>query len=242
MLDSSRHLFYQPDLHQQSEGILTLSETNAHHALQVLRLKNGNPILLTNGLGSRAEAHLIEATKKACKVMVESNVFNPPQVQRRVAIGISPVKNASRFEWFLEKATELGVADIYPLLCHRTERQHFRTDRLQNICISAMLQSQQCWLPKLHPPMLFEEALTVSSASYSTFFIAHCLAENKEELSSAVKLHTKDALLLIGPEGDFTPTEIALALSKGFTATSLGATRLRTETAGVAGAALLCLI
>jgi 16S rRNA (uracil1498-N3)-methyltransferase len=154
----------------------------------------------------------------------------------RIAIGISLVKNTSRFEWFLEKATEIGVAEIIPLQCARTVKEKFRFDRMEQILTSAMLQSQQCWKPMLHPPTAFDKALELS---FDHKMIAHCVEEEKQQLSSLVH-DVRSKLILIGPEGDFTSTEIANALQHGFTPVSLGHTRLRTETAGLVAAALLC--
>jgi 16S rRNA (uracil1498-N3)-methyltransferase len=152
------------------------------------------------------------------------------------------LKNASRYEWFLEKATEIGVTGIIPLLSDRTEKQHFRQDRMQNILVSALLQSQQTWLPVLYPPTRVEEV--IRQAKQEQRLIAHCLEEG-ERRSLAKLVHSTDAmteqLILIGPEGDFTKPEIAGALEHGFLPVTLGETRLRTETAGVAAAALMCI-
>ena len=170
------------------------------------------------------------------------DTFRGSQATRKVSIAISLIKNTSRFEWFLEKATEIGVAEIVPLICNRTERQHFRYDRMKGILVSAMLQSQQCWLPVLHEPVLFEKHIEQSSKDESGFrMIAHCLETKKQSITQTeIAQHTK-LQLLIGPEGDFTENEIQLALSNQFAAVSLGETRLRTETAGVVAAALLCI-
>jgi 16S rRNA (uracil1498-N3)-methyltransferase len=155
--------------------------------------------------------------------------------QPTVSIAISITKNSSRFEWFLEKATEMGVNEIIPLLCERTAKEKFRYDRMHGILVSAMLQSQQTWLPKLHQPTNFDAV--VEKASHEQKFIAHCLPEQKQQLSSAI--YQQSSIILIGPEGDFTPREIVTAIATGFVPVALGNTRLRTETAGMVAAALL---
>ena len=136
---------------------------------------------------------------------------------------------------FLEKATEIGVNEIIPLLCERTEKEKFRYDRMKGILISAMLQSQQAWLPQLHQPTAFDEL--VKKATTEQRFIAHCLPEQKQNLLSLIP--HRSSIILIGPEGDFTEKEIAVALKLNFIPVALGQTRLRTETAGVVAATLL---
>jgi 16S rRNA (uracil1498-N3)-methyltransferase len=228
--------FYVPDL---SGNILTLEEDTSKHVVQVLRMKVDEQLLLTDGKGTKAIATIIDDNRKRCSVKL-SNVTNEPARAASVSVGISLVKNASRFEWFLEKATEIGVTEIIPLLCDRTEKEKFRHDRLQSILISAMLQSQQCWLPILQEPTGFDKV--VKETQSDNKFIAHCLPEKKEQLitqhSSLFPHHS--SLILIGPEGDFTETEIADALQQGFKPVALGNTRLRTETAGMVAATLLC--
>jgi 16S rRNA (uracil1498-N3)-methyltransferase len=154
---------------------------------------------------------------------------------RKVSIAISLLKNTNRLEWFLEKATEMGISEIIPLLCQRTEKQQFRFDRMNQILISAMLQSQQTWLPVLQQPTKIEEV--IAKAVDTQKLIAHCEETNKQQILQLAI--TKEVQILIGPEGDFTTTEINLALHKGYLPVSLGDSRLRTETAGVVAAALL---
>ena len=221
---------------------VTLDEANSRHALQVLRMQPGDTLELTNGAGLLWQGVIAEAGKKKCSVTIRHQQKVARLQQRRTAIAISPVKNMSRFEWFLEKATELGVHEIFPLLCHRTERSHMRHDRLQQICISAMLQSRQAWLPVLHEPLSFASLLAGPGQAYRHRWIAHCLPDEKIMLANALQPDMPDSLLLIGPEGDFTPEEILNATQGGFRPVALGHTRLRTETAGVAGATLLCML
>lgn len=226
--------FYQEHISGDS---LQLDEDSSKHLIQVLRKEKGEHILLTNGKGQKAEAVIVDDNRKRCVVQVLRKEAEPPTVPK-TTIAISLLKNTARFEWFLEKATELGITEIIPLLCIRTEKEKFRHDRLQNILISALLQSQQSWLPVLHQPTDFQKAL---DPSYQQRFIAHCLPEEKPHLPTVLSglAHDDSRLMLIGPEGDFTQEEIEAALQKGFQPVSLGHTRLRTETAGMVAATLL---
>ena len=153
----------------------------------------------------------------------------------------SPSGPIRMVEWFLEKATEIGVSEIIPLICERTEKQNFRFDRMKGICISAMLQSQQCWLPVLHEPGKYIEFIKyINERPDVKKFIAYCDDQAvKQNLSTFQPLN--HSTILIGPEGDFTKPEIELALQNDFTPVSLGETRLRSETAGIVAATLLCL-
>jgi 16S rRNA (uracil1498-N3)-methyltransferase len=225
-------IFYtnQPITAQQ----LVLSEETSRHCIQVLRMQVGEQLQLTNGTGSILTTSIIQADKKHCTVQVETNELLPPPT-KKVSIGISVLKNANRFEWFLEKATEIGVSEIIPLICQRTERQHFRYDRMNAILIAAMLQSQQTWLPILHEPQQVQPVIERSTATQK--LIAHC-EEGEKQLIKQISL-TNHIQMLIGPEGDFSPAEIKLAIQGNYQAVSLGSTRLRTETAGVVAATLL---
>ena len=214
---------------------IVLDEDRSKHVISVLRMTKGEELLLTDGKGKKARAVIIDDNRKRCTVEISSSEQDQPR-QTRFAIGISLIKNASRFEWFLEKATEIGVSEIIPLICERTEKEKFRHDRLEQILISAMLQSQQTWLPVLHEPLVFKKAVELS---FDQKFIAHCLPGEKKSLAVAPLITHPSSLILIGPEGDFTPTEVQLALSHNFRPVSLGSTRLRTETAGMVAAVLL---
>ncbi|MBC7902730.1 MAG: RNA methyltransferase, partial [Gemmatimonadaceae bacterium] len=147
----------------------------------------------------------------------------------------------SRFEWILEKVTEMGIREIYPLICERTEKQHFRSDRMKNILTSAMLQSQQHWLPLLHEPLSFSAFIADPQITekYPRSFIAHCIQGKKESLRKASDNATAGKIILSGPEGDFSPAEISAAQNKNYIPVSLGDTRLRTETAAVTAAAFI---
>lgn len=216
---------------------LTLDEDTSKHVVQVLRKKIGDEVLLTDGRGLKATATITDDNRKRCGVRL-SGKEREEEPQPRVCIAISLVKNTARFEWFLEKATEIGVREIIPLLCERTEKEKFRHDRLNNILISAMLQSQQCWLPVLQEPVHYTAALERSD--YTHKFIAHCLPEGKRSLAQLSGELNGSSIIFIGPEGDFSEGEITTARQKGAQPVSLGNTRLRTETAGMVAAALLC--
>lgn len=218
-----------------AEGELALDEETSKHIVQVLRMQPGERILLTDGKGNAADAEIINAHKKHCEVKIVSFKYTG-RLKPLLTVGISLIKNASRFEWFLEKATEFGTAEIIPLICERTEKQHYRHDRFVSICKSAMLQSLQSWLPEMHEPRKFNDV--INQTSHQQKFIAHCLPEEKRTLVSSFDPSLHSHIILIGPEGDFTSKEINAALSKGFTAVSLGPTRLRTETAGVYATAI----
>lgn len=225
--------FFVEDL---TDKRIVLDEDTSKHMINVLRMQKGEEVLLTDGKGKKARASIVGDNRKKCAVEI-SSIETEEEGQNKVAIGISLIKNSSRFEWFLEKATEMGVNEIIPLICTRTEKERFRFDRMQNILISAMLQSKQCRLPVLHEPTDFKKAIRLS---FEKKFIAHCEESNKQPLSQYLNSQISQ-LILIGPEGDFTHEEIELAIKNNFVAVSLGNTRLRTETAGMVAAALLCI-
>ena len=228
--------FFVEDL--QSD-LVKLDEDTSKHMISVLRMQKGASVLLTNGKGLKATAIIEDDNRKKCMVSIRQRQEEPLRTQQ-VAIAISLLKNTTRFEWFLEKATEIGVQEIIPLVCERTEKEKFRSDRMQQILISALLQSQQCWLPVLHEPTLFEKIASEHPAQRK--YIAHCLPEQKTSLLQQLAMEADSGssrLILIGPEGDFSPREIRLALDHGFLPVSLGHTRLRTETAGLVAAAMM---
>lgn len=228
----SQSLFFIDNL---SNKTIVLNEDTSKHIINVLRMQKSEEILLTDGKGKKATAAIIDDNRKKCTVEV-SKIETKEERTKKVVVGISLIKNASRFEWFLEKATEIGVSEIIPLLCTRTEKEKFRYDRMQNILISAMLQSQQCWVPVLHEPTEFNKAIQFS---FEQKFIAHCEETTKQQLNQIS--HSQNQLILIGPEGDFTHEEIELAKQNNFVPVTLGDTRLRTETAGIVAVTLLCM-
>ncbi len=227
--------FYISDF-DPDQSVITLDEDQSRHIVQVLRMQTGERLNLTDGRGNLIEAVILDSHKKHCTVTFQETQFTDAPV-RYATIAMSLLKNTNRFEWFLEKATELGIREIVPLVCKRTEKEKFRHDRMKQICISAMLQSQQVWLPVLSEPVEFDEFITLPSAPSK--YIAHCMEGEKESLSAALHTNDHSTVILIGPEGDFTPEEVSLATTNGYKAVSLGQTRLRTETAGVAAAVLV---
>jgi 16S rRNA (uracil1498-N3)-methyltransferase len=223
-------IFYIPDL---EKDIITLDENTSKHVVQVLRMEKGEHLLITDGKGKTATTIIQDDHRKKCEVRVLS-VEEQPKPEPEITIAISLIKNTARFEWFLEKATEIGVTQIIPLICERTEREKFRYERLHGILESAMVQSRQAWMPILHEPMDFHLALATDAANK---FIAHCADDQKKDLGKTS--FSGSAIILIGPEGDFTPSEISTAISKEYQPVTLGATRLRTETAGIVAATFL---
>ncbi len=225
--------FYHKELDITQQQFV-LNEETSKHCVQVLRMQNGEKLQLTNGLGNLVVAEIIEANKRNT-IVKKLEGGNEKRKTRDVSIAISLLKNTSRFEWFLEKATEIGVTQIIPLISKRTERQNFKFDRLNGIIISAMLQSQQTFLPILHQPTNYTEIFKL--LDLKTKLIAHCLKESKTSITEIAT--TDNTVILIGPEGDFTQDEIELALKNNFKPVTLGNTRLRTETAGIVAATLL---
>jgi 16S rRNA (uracil1498-N3)-methyltransferase len=241
--------FYIPSWSPDREEIV-LNEDNSRHVIQVLRMRPGEALRLTDGKGALLDGVILDDHKKKCRVSIKAGTTEPPRTNL-VTIAISPVKNTARFEWFLEKATEIGVSTIIPLLCERTERQSIRTDRLRNILISAMLQSQQAWLPTLAEPTPLFDLLTQTPTGPA--YIAHLLEAPRatDSLSSLTREQLPPiagpqaagpgSIILIGPEGDFSPKEVETALAAKLIPVSLGHNRLRTETAGLVAATLLCI-
>lgn len=230
--------FFYTDQIAETGASLTLNEETSKHTISVLRMKQGEQLHLTDGKGTLLTVEIVNDHKKRCVVIIKSASQQPRPVTM-VTIAISLLKNANRFEWFLEKATEIGVSEIVPLLCDRTERLHFRKERMEAVLISAMLQSQQCWIPVLHEPLKYSEYLkTFPDSSYHQKLIAHCDELNPRNNLSTIKT-LSHSTILIGPEGDFTSNEIQWALEHKFIPVSLGETRLRTETAGIVAATLL---
>lgn len=231
--------FFYIEAFDASQQLITLNEETSRHVVQVLRMQVGEQLNLTDGKGSLLTAAISDAHKKHCVVRIQATSYQP-QAARKITIAVSLVKNASRFEWFLEKATEIGVTEIIPLLCERTERQHFRYDRMKGILVSAMLQSQQTWLPVLHEPVKFEN-LKMMQFDNALKLIAHCEETERKSFSNFPIDQFSNCIILIGPEGDFTTTEINTAIAEGYKPAMLGETRLRTETAAMVASTLLCI-
>lgn len=233
-------LFYHfSDGELESGNLLKLSEETARHLVQVLRKTVGYDFFLTDGRGIRASVKLEETGKKSTTVRVQNIAIIPPR-SPSFTLAVAFTKAPARNEWLLEKATELGVTRIVPLLTKRSEGERFREARWNSILISAMQQSQQCWLPKLETPVRIEAFLKENLEGRS--FIAHCIDEDSRQPLSQSLQKGEDATLLIGPEGDFTQEEITAALEANYQAVTLGTNRLRTETAAMAGIAYFRLL
>lgn len=200
-------------------------------------MTEGERMHLTDGCGHLLTAVIANPHKKHCEVNIEHVQFFQP-TSPQITIAIALLKNAGRYEWFLEKATEIGVHVIVPIISERTEKIKIKTERLQSILVSALLQSRQVWLPRFPEPIKFTEFLESREWQQPPQkFIAHCLEHERVSLKTeAIK---ENAIILIGPEGDFTTSEIGAALEAGYKAVTLGDTRLRTETAGIVAATLM---
>lgn len=219
--------FYEPQLLNAGNSY-TLSEDSSKHCAQVLRLQAGDALIISNGIGDIFTATIDIAHKKNTIVNLLSHQNIAPATQK-ITLGISLLKNAVRLEWLFEKATEMGVHTIVPLICERTIHERFKMERMQHILQSAMIQSQQAWLPLLANPCEYAQFLANHNAEQK--LIAHCEPSEKKSIKSLVP--SNDCILLIGPEGDFSPKEIEMALTNQYQAIHLGSTRLRTETAGI---------
>ncbi len=230
--------FYKEDIEVSSPDLL-LDEDSSKHIVQVLRMQHGEHLQLTNGKGDLFTCQITDNNRKKCAVRIVEQ-FKIQNSKFKITIAISLIKNSGRFEWFLEKATEIGVTEIIPLICERTEKTAFKFERMKSILVSAMLQSQQTWLPILHEPVKFTKVVT--TATHQQKFIAHCIDAEKRSLSEMINESLSSKIILIGPEGDFTSAEVEEAVKNHFIAITLGQTRLRTETAGIVASTLLSLV
>jgi len=218
------------------------SEEEARHCLHVLRKRVGEPITFVDGRGGWYEGLIDEAGKRHLTAKIQSKKLEVGKRGFRLHIAVAPTKNIDRFEWFLEKATELGIDEITPLICEHSERTKIRPDRLEKVLLSAMKQSLRAYLPKLNELTRFDKFLKLDNANLSgTRFIAHCRDENLPHLFGNCKPGI-DVTILVGPEGDFSLPEIEMANRHGFQNTGLGKARLRTETAAIAACHIINLI
>jgi 16S rRNA (uracil1498-N3)-methyltransferase len=221
------HLFYCPDMEL---GLVELPEEEAHHATHVLRLSIGVRVGLLNGRGKRAEAELVEVSRKRCVAMVMESKDHPPERKARIHLAVAPTKQLDRIEWLVEKAVELGVDRITPLQTARTERKMVRLDRLERVAIAAMKQSQRNWMPMIDPLTTLPDLLAERTEAQRYF--GWCMGDPASFME--VYAPDRDALVLIGPEGDFTPAEAEELMAANALPVGLGDARLRTETAGLA--------
>lgn len=210
-----------------------LKEEEARHCVQVLRKKQGDPINFIDGKGGFYLAQIVDARKRECLLKIEKKVENFNKRPFYLHIAIAPTKNMDRFEWFLEKATEIGVDEITPLICMRSERRKIRLDRLYKILLSATKQSVKAYIPKLNDLTKFSDLIKKENyADGDQCFIATVYKPDAKHLKDQLKKEKKTTVF-IGPEGGFSPEEIIMSLENDFLAVNLGASRLRTETAGV---------
>jgi 16S rRNA (uracil1498-N3)-methyltransferase len=220
------HLFYLPDVNIH---LNLLGKEESWHCVRVLRLAEGDKISLTDGKGNWFDCVIEEPDPKHCRVRV-INTRQDPEPHPLLHIAIAPTKSNDRLEWFLEKSTEIGISEITPLLTEHSERMKVKTERMEKVMIAAMKQSLKAWLPLIHEPVKF--AQLVQQPFKGQKFIAYCEKEKTVELKDIYR-PGEDAMILIGPEGDFSPAEVELAEKNGFIAVAMGRSRLRTETAGI---------
>lgn len=229
-------IFYAPNI---DGSIYTLNEEESKHCIRVLRLTKGDSITLVDGNGNLFETIIENPDVKKCQVKVIETYSEFEKRSFYLHIAIAPTKNIERFEWFLEKATEIGIDEITPILCEHSERKVINPERLEKIIISAMKQSIKAYLPKLNPLTTLSDF--IASTGQNQTFIAHCQTKNLPHLKNMIS-GSSSYTVLIGPEGDFSPNEITQSTTKGIKEVSLGSSRLRTETAGIVACNVVNLI
>jgi 16S rRNA (uracil1498-N3)-methyltransferase len=228
-------LFFENNITSTS-GEIVLNSDNHHYIANVLRHKVNDELRLTNGKGLEAFATITSISKKETTVAInKSTTHNNNDVEK--VLVLAPIKNNSRMEWLVEKATELGLSTIQLISTQRTEKNHLRLDRLQTIMTSAMLQSNRFYSTTIAPAISFEDALDKYKTHHQ--YIAHCNQGSKQPLHHFGPFNNNTAVY-IGPEGDFTPYEVELAVKHNITEVSLGNTKLRTETAALVAATYIC--
>lgn len=220
--------FYDPTLNPDSKDCV-LGKEESNHIIRVLRKRVGDKIQITNGKGYVFTAEIVDPSVQGCKITIRDSEKTIPKMYQ-LHLAVAPTKNMDRYEWFLEKATEIGVDEITPVICDHSERKILKRHRLDKVIQSAMKQSKRTILPKLNDPESLDEFLEKDHKGLR--FIAHCQEGEKAELKRRIA-PDKDILVLIGPEGDFSDEEILSAQSQGFMPVSLGEYRLRTETAAI---------
>ncbi|WP_075602513.1 16S rRNA (uracil(1498)-N(3))-methyltransferase [Saccharicrinis aurantiacus] len=219
-------LFYEPNILDTH----TLNPIDSKHCVRVLRHTVGDQISVMDGIGNWFNCEIIEDNPKKCKVSILSKKEDNPR-KSALHIAVAPTKNIDRLEWFLEKATEMGIEQITPILCEHSERKIIKPERLEKVIISAMKQSLKAYKPILNQLTPFK-AFIAKNSNADNSFIAHCNGGTKDILKS-VYPKGENTTIMIGPEGDFSVSEVELALKSNFRAISLGEARLRTETAAL---------
>ncbi len=236
--------FYVPN----ADSVCELPDEEAQHAVRVLRMQMGDEMMLMDGKGTFYRAVVTEATKKRCLYHIEETLPQERQWLPHLHLAMAPTKNMDRTEWFAEKATEIGLDELTFLKCHWSERTVIKTERIDKILVSAMKQSRKAWKPVLNEMTEFRsflrriEECEEKSGRKMQKFICHCFDEENLGEKAALKdviVRGEDALVLVGPEGDFSIDEVKLALSQGFQGVSLGKSRLRTETAALVAVHLM---
>lgn len=210
-----------------ASDIVTLPAEESKHCVRVLRMRRGDSLLVTDGCGTVAEAQVLEPDAAGCVVELKKRNFVAPHWGLHIAV--APTKNIDRFEWFVEKAVEVGVSEITPIVCEHSERRQLNGDRLQRIVVAAVKQSLKAHIPILNPSMTLCDFLSLPLPEQR--FVCHC--DGTRASLPALYQRGMPAVVLVGPEGDFSPAEIAAAHDAGFRSTILGEARLRTETAAL---------
>jgi len=221
------HLFYSPEI---TSNTFTLNQEESKHCLKVLRLNTGDVVHLTDGKGNLYQTTIIDANPKKCTLEIREVKKEYGKKDYKIHMAVAPTKNINRFEWFLEKATEIGIDKITPVICEHSERRIINPERLNKVIIAAMKQSFKAYLPVLNPAIFLKDF--ISEKNNSEKYIAYCSDNYRDNLKDLYNKQ-KDAVILIGPEGDFSEQEVSLAINYGFKPISLGAERLRTETAAL---------
>ncbi|MFH7004865.1 16S rRNA (uracil(1498)-N(3))-methyltransferase [Flavobacterium bizetiae] len=221
-------LFYNPDIDESTESF-SFDKEESRHIIKVLRKKDSDILHVTNGSGLLFETEITLASDNKCIVQVLS-IKKTDEPKFRLHLAVAPTKMNDRFEWFLEKATEIGIQEITPIICDRSERKVVNLERFEKIILSAMKQSNETFLPKLNEAISFKEFIKQKNEGLQ--LIAHCEETDKKSLKEILKPN-ESVTMLIGPEGDFSEKEIALALENNYQPVTLGNTRLRTETAAI---------
>ena len=221
-------LFYNTEIDESTESF-SFDKEESLHIIKVLRKKDSDILHVTNGLGLLFETQITLASDNKCIVQVLS-IKKTDEPKFRLHLAVAPTKMNDRFEWFLEKATEIGIQEITPIICDRSERKVINLERFEKIILSAMKQSNETYLPKLNEAISFKEFIKQKNEGLQ--LIAHCEETDKKSLKDILKPN-ESVTMLIGPEGDFSEKEIALALENNYQPVTLGNTRLRTETAAI---------
>lgn len=219
--------FYAPDI----EKTLMLPQSDSQHCVRVLRMQPGDELEIIDGKGHRFHCILVDAHSKHASVEIIEKFDSPLSWSQQITLAVAPTKHMDRMEWMVEKLTEIGVNRIIPLLCQRSERKEIKTERLEKIAVSAMKQSLKSVLPEIWPMTPIKEVF--DSFPESQRYVGYCDNSTPRQLLSGIYQPGGDVIVLIGPEGDFSPEEIRYAFKNGWEAITLGDNRLRTETAAI---------